>query len=37
LRSSTEIDKLAIAEAPPRRVRSRSGVTSWRSQKSRKS
>ncbi len=36
-RSSTEIDKLAIAEAPPRRVRSRSGVTSSRSRKLRKS
>jgi hypothetical protein len=38
LRSSAEIDKLAVAEAPPRRVRSsRSGVTSSRSRKSRKS
>ncbi|KAF8499715.1 hypothetical protein F5888DRAFT_105128 [Russula emetica] len=37
LRSTTEIDKLVIAEARPRRVRSRSGVTSSRSRKSRKS
>ena len=37
LRSPAEIDKLANAEAPPRRVRSRSGVTSSRSRKSRKS
>ena len=37
LRSSVEIDKLASAEVPPRRVRSRSGVTSSRSRKSRKS
>ena len=37
LRGSAEIDKLASAEVPPRRVRSRSGVTSSRSRKSRKS
>jgi hypothetical protein len=37
LRSPAEIDKLVIAEAPPRRVRSRSGLTSSRSRKSRKS
>jgi hypothetical protein len=37
LRTPVEIDKLVIAEAPPRRVRSRSGVTSSRSRKSRKS
>ena len=37
LRTPAEIDKLVIAEAPPRRVRSRSGVTSSRSRKSRKS
>ena len=37
-RSPAEIDKLAAAEAPPpRRVRNRSGVTSSRSRKSRKS
>jgi hypothetical protein len=35
--SPAEIDKPVIAEAPPRRVRSRSGVTSSRSRKSRKS
>lgn len=33
LQSAAEIDKLASAEAPPRRVRSRSGVTSSRSRK----
>jgi hypothetical protein len=37
LRNPAEIDKLASAEAPPRRVRNRSGVTSSRSRKSRKS
>jgi hypothetical protein len=37
LRTPAEIDKLVIAEAPPRRVRNRSGVTSSRSRKSRKS
>lgn len=37
LRCPEEIDKLVIAEAPPRRVRSRPGVTSSRSRKSRKS
>ena len=37
LRTPAEIDKLVIAEAPPRRVRSRPGVTSSRSRKSRKS
>lgn len=37
LRNPAEIDKLVIAEAPPRRVRNRSGVTSSRSRKSRKS
>jgi hypothetical protein len=37
LRTPVVIDKLVIAEAPHRRVRSRSGVTSSRSRKSRKS
>ena len=37
LRCPAEIDELVITEAPPRRVRSRPGVTSSRSRKSRKS